>query len=91
MWQSRYKARLIDEPEYLSRVIHYIHLNPVRAGLTEDPSKYTFSGHRELMGKVRTPLCDVDKHVEVPKREHPMDPHTVAELDKYQTGWTIID
>ena len=60
-WQSRYKAKLIDEPEYLSRVIHYIHLNPVRAGLTEDPSEYTFSGHRELMGKIRKPLCDVDE------------------------------
>ena len=61
LWQSRYKAKLIDEPEYLSRVIHYIHLNPIRAGLTEDPSKYTFSGHRELMGKIRRPLCDVDE------------------------------
>ena len=61
LWQSRYKAKLIDEPEYLSRIIHYIHLNPIRAGLTEDPSKYTFSGHRELMGKTRTPLCDVDE------------------------------
>jgi REP element-mobilizing transposase RayT len=61
LWQCRYKAKLIDEPEYLSRVINYIHLNPIRAGLTEDPSKYTFSGHRELMGKIRRPLCDVDE------------------------------
>jgi len=61
LWQSRYKAKLIDESEYLPRVIHYIHLNPVRAGLTEDPSKYTFSGHREFMGKIRRPVCDVDE------------------------------
>ena len=61
LWQSRYKAKLIDQAEYLSRVIHYIHLNPVRAGLTDDPARYTLSGHRELMGKVRTPLCDVDE------------------------------
>ena len=61
LWQNRYKARVIDEPDYLSRVIQYIHLNPVRAHLEEDPSRYTFSGHRELMGKVKTPLCDVDE------------------------------
>jgi len=52
--QSRYKAKSIEEPECLSRAIHSIHLNPVRAGLAEDPSKYTFSSHRELMGKIRS-------------------------------------
>ena len=61
LWQSRYKAKLIEEPGYLPRVIQYIHLNPVKAGLAEDPSKYTFSGHRELIGKISKPLCDVDE------------------------------
>ena len=61
LWQSRYKAKLIDDPGYLSRVITYIHLNPVRAGLADEPSAYSFAGHRELMGRVRSPLCDVDE------------------------------
>jgi hypothetical protein len=38
----------------------YIHLNPVRAGLVADPADYVFSGHREIMGKVKRPLVDVD-------------------------------
>lgn len=38
-----------------------------------------------------TPLCDAPKHFEVPEREHPMDAYTVAELDRYQDGWDIID
>ena len=38
-----------------------------------------------------TPLCDAEKHVEVPEREHPMDDYTASELDKYQAGWDIID
>jgi cysteine synthase A len=38
-----------------------------------------------------TPLCDVDKHVEVPEREHPMDDHTRNELNKHQPGWILID
>ncbi len=61
LWQSRYQAKLIDEQDYLSGVITYIHLNPVRAGLVNDPSKYTLSGHRDLMGKIRSPLCDVNE------------------------------
>ena len=38
-----------------------------------------------------TPLCDSAKHVEVPERDHPMDDYTVAELDKYQGDWDLID
>jgi len=38
-----------------------------------------------------TPLCDAPKQVEVPEREHPMDDYTIAELDKYQAEWDLID
>ena len=37
-----------------------------------------------------TPLCGEDKHVEVPEREHPMDPKTRAFLDRYQARWEIL-
>jgi len=37
-----------------------------------------------------TPLCGEDKHVEVPEREHPMDPKTQAFLDRYQSRWEIL-
>lgn len=51
---------MIDTQGYLEQVIVYIHLNPVRAGLTEDPIDYPFCGHRELMKKAADPLTDVD-------------------------------
>lgn len=38
-----------------------------------------------------TPLCGVEKHIEIPEREHPFDDYTIAELDKYQSGWEIIE
>jgi hypothetical protein len=28
--------------------------------LVSDPAEYTFSGHRELLGKVKQPLIDLD-------------------------------
>jgi cysteine synthase A len=38
-----------------------------------------------------TPLCGVEKHVEIPDRPHPMDNRTKTELDKYQPNWEIIE
>jgi len=60
LWQSRYQARLVDEQEYLSRVILYIHLNPVRARIVDDAKDFVFSGHRELLKRSSDPLIDVD-------------------------------
>jgi cysteine synthase len=37
-----------------------------------------------------TPLCGEDKHLDIPEREHPLDAHTVAELDRYQSRWEIL-
>jgi cysteine synthase A len=37
-----------------------------------------------------TALCGADKHVEVPEREHPMDPRTRRLLDRHQTAWEIL-
>jgi REP element-mobilizing transposase RayT len=61
LWQSRYQAQLIESQDYFDQVVVYIHLNPVRAGLVGDPSEHVFSGHREIMGKVKEPLVDVDR------------------------------
>jgi cysteine synthase A len=37
-----------------------------------------------------TPLCGEDKHVEIPVRDHPLDPYTVEQLDRYQANWEIV-
>jgi cysteine synthase A len=37
-----------------------------------------------------TALCGEDKKVDVPEREHPMDPKTQRELDRYQSAWEIL-
>jgi cysteine synthase len=37
-----------------------------------------------------TPLCGEDKHLDIPEREHPLDAHTVGELDRYQSRWEIL-
>ena len=40
LWQPRFHSRY---PEHASRMLHYIHMNPVRAGLVERPEDYPWS------------------------------------------------
>ena len=61
VWQGRYKARLVDDPVYLMQAIAYVHLNPVAGGLVKDPGAYRWSGHRQLLGRVRSGVVDVDE------------------------------
>ena len=61
VWQSRYKAKLVEDQRYFDQLMIYIHLNPVTAGVVRDPADYRWSGHRELLGKGRDPVVDVDE------------------------------
>ncbi len=58
LWQGRYRAKMVAQERYLDQVILYVHLNPVRAGLTGDPGEYPWSGHRELAGRTDLGLLD---------------------------------
>jgi REP element-mobilizing transposase RayT len=53
LWQSRYRARVIGSNEYFQQVVAYVHLNPVSAGIVDDPGDFVFSGHREIIGLCR--------------------------------------
>ena len=61
LWQGRYKAKLVEDQRYLDRLLIYIHLNPVVAGIVDDPAVHRWSGHLELLGKVKKPITDVDE------------------------------
>jgi putative transposase len=65
LWQSRYKARLVEDSRYLSQLIAYVHLNPVVANVVEDSTGYPYSGHRELIKKTPNPLIDTDETLRI--------------------------
>jgi putative transposase len=46
LWDSRYKSSLIQAETYLLTCMRYIELNPVRAGMTDDPAHYRWSSYR---------------------------------------------
>ncbi len=60
LFRGRYKAILVQEDEYLTHLIRYIHLNPIQANLTEDLSKYPWTSHRDyLKGRDQSPWLHV--------------------------------
>jgi hypothetical protein len=46
LFRGRYKAILVDQDNYLAQVVRYIHLNPLEAGLVQEPEVYAWSSHR---------------------------------------------
>jgi putative transposase len=46
LWEGRFKACLVNAPEYLFHLHNYIELNPVRANIVEDPADYVWSSYQ---------------------------------------------
>ena len=55
LFRGRYKAIVVDKDNYLAQVVRYIHLNPVEAGLVEEPESYTWSSHRFYLRRNEAP------------------------------------
>ena len=46
LFEGRYKSSLVQDSQYLLSCLHYIELNPVRAGMTKDPGDYKWSSYK---------------------------------------------
>lgn len=55
LFQGRFKALLVERDSYLVELSRYIHLNPVRAGITEDAESYRWSSARAYSGRSQAP------------------------------------
>lgn len=53
LFQGRYKALVCDRDSYLLELVRYLHLNPVRSKLANDPALYAWSSHHAYLGKAR--------------------------------------
>jgi len=50
IFESTFKAVLIESNEQLLHLSRYIHLNPVSSGLVKRPEDYQFSSYRTYLG-----------------------------------------
>ena len=57
LWEGRYKSCAVQTEAYLLACYRYIELNPVRAGMVEDPAEYEWSSYRCNGLGVQSELC----------------------------------
>lgn len=65
LFQNRYKSIICQEDAYLTELVRYIHLNPLRAGLVPDIDSlnvYPYCGHSVILGKMKREWQD-EKYV----------------------------
>jgi hypothetical protein len=58
LFQNRFKSVLVHDETYFLRLVRYIHLNPLRAGILstlDDLDAYPWSGHRNLVNGIGPP------------------------------------
>jgi len=46
LFEGRFRSSLVQEEEYFLACLRYIELNPVRAGMVNDPGDYRWSSYR---------------------------------------------
>ena len=51
LWSERFKSVLLEGGTAVAAIAAYIDLNPVRAGLCEDPKDYRYCGYAESIAK----------------------------------------
>jgi hypothetical protein len=57
LFQGRYKAILIQKESYLLEVCRYVVLNPVRAGIVEQPGEWKWSSYQPTAGREKSHPC----------------------------------
>lgn len=60
LWEGRYKSSPVQAEAYLLACCRYVELNPVRAGMVEDPAGYRWSSCPAKAGRVHQPWLDLD-------------------------------
>ncbi|WP_244648189.1 transposase [Lentimonas sp. CC21] len=64
LWADRFKSVLVEgQGNPLQTMAAYIDLNPVRAGIVEDPKDYRFCGYAEAVGNVERSTSNVERRI----------------------------
>lgn len=56
LWQDRFKSKVVMRDRYLIDCVHYVEMNPVRAGMVESPADYPWSSYKaRVLGEDQWP------------------------------------
>ena len=67
LWESRFKNVMVNTDEQLMHLTRYVHLNPVTAYLTDNPTKWKYSSMNEFTGRIKAEnnICEFSDLMEV--------------------------
>jgi len=60
LFQGRFKAIVVDKDSYLLELSRYLHLNPVRAHMTQTPEDYEYSSYRSYVSNSKAGIVKTD-------------------------------
>lgn len=73
LWEGRYRATVVDSERYLLRVMRYVELSPVRAGIVAHPKDYPWCSHRRYaygeVGSNLNWLIEPDQYVNMARAD----------------------
>ena len=61
LYQDRYHTEIIEDDSQLLSTSRYIHLNPVRANMVENPEDYEWSSYKIYIGKEKEKLISSER------------------------------
>ncbi len=59
VFQDRFKSEPVEDERYLMSVIRYVHNNPVKAKIVENPNQYEWSSYRSYVSPQETTMAEV--------------------------------
>ncbi|MFC1658228.1 transposase [Candidatus Omnitrophota bacterium] len=60
LWEGRFKCSLIEKEQYFLTCLHYIEMNPLRAGIVGFPELYRWSSYRFRAFGEKSSILDLD-------------------------------
>lgn len=61
LWEGRFKSSIVSTKEYLLSCSRYIELNPLRAGMVDEPSGYQWSSFLKKANGIPDSVVDFDR------------------------------
>ena len=64
LFESSTKPRIINSQKYLSNIIHYLHLNPVKAKFVDNPADWEFSSYKTWISDSKNSMIPIENRSE---------------------------
>jgi putative transposase len=91
LWEGRFKSCIVQTSDYLLQCYRYIELNPVRAGIVNNPSDYAWSSYRaNAFGKASLLITPHNEYLQLGKTPEERQMH-YRELFRFHLELNEVD